>query len=90
MVVDFDVEGPIARSDVPGIVARLCALLEPGEAPMVVCRLRGVHASAESLEALARLQLIARRYGSRIKLTGASGALLELIAYAGMHDVLPL
>jgi ABC-type transporter Mla MlaB component len=90
MVVDFHVEGPIARSDVPEIVARLCALLEHREAPIVVCRLRAVHASAESLEALARLQLIARRYGSRIQLTGASAALLELIAYAGMQDVLPL
>jgi ABC-type transporter Mla MlaB component len=88
MGVDFHVEGPIARSDVPGIVARLCALLEHSEAAVVVCRLSSVHASAASLEALARLQLVAGRYGSRIELTDASHALRELIAYAGMQEVL--
>jgi hypothetical protein len=87
-MVDFCVDGPIARSDVPGIVARLCALLDHTDSEIVVCRLRGVHASAESLEALARLQLVAGRYGSRIELTGASGALRGLIAFAGMQDVL--
>jgi ABC-type transporter Mla MlaB component len=89
-MVDFYVEGPIARSDVPVIAARLSALLERSQAAIVVCRLRGVRASAESLEALARLQLVAGRHGSRIELAGASGALRELIAFAGLKDVLPL
>ncbi|HEY6398344.1 MAG TPA: STAS domain-containing protein [Solirubrobacteraceae bacterium] len=89
-MVDFCLEGPIARSDVPGIVARLSARLEHGEAAIVVCRLRGVDASAASLDALARLQLVARRHGGRVTLMGASGALRELIAYAGLQDVLPV
>jgi hypothetical protein len=89
-LVELIVDGPIARSDVPGLVARLAAVLAGAEAPIVICRLQGVTPTAESLEALARLALVAVRHGAHVRLQGASEPLLELIAFAGMHDVLPV
>jgi hypothetical protein len=41
------------------------------------------------VEALARLQLVARRIGCQVRLRGASGELLELVAFMGLSDVLP-
>jgi ABC-type transporter Mla MlaB component len=87
-MVEFCVEGPIARSDLPGIVARLGALLEHADAAIVECRLSGVHASAESLEALAHLRLVVCRHGCLMTVSGASAELRELVEFAGMQDLL--
>jgi hypothetical protein len=43
---------------------------------------------AVTLDALARLQLAARRGGRRLQLRGASKELRDLIAFAGLRDVL--
>ena len=43
---------------------------------------------APALDALARLQLAARRLGARIELHHASAAVVDLIALAGLTDVL--
>ena len=43
-----------------------------------------------SVDALARLQLAARREGCSIELRNASAALRDLIALVGLVDVLPL
>lgn len=87
-MVDFCVEGPIARSDVPGIVARLGALLENTDAAIVECRLSGVHASAEALETLARLRLVVCRHGCLMTVSGAPAELRELVEFAGLQDLL--
>lgn len=87
--VEFVIDGPIARSDVADLLARLSALLDHSHAGVVLCRLRSVNANAESLDALARLALVAVRHNTRIMLEGASGDLRELIAFAGLRDVLP-
>src|SRR3954453_20152010 len=39
--------------------------------------------------ALARLQLLAKRRGERVRLRQAAPELVELIAFAGLADVLP-
>ncbi len=44
---------------------------------------------AATLEALARLQLIARRLGRRIVFREACGELRELVSFAGLGDALP-
>jgi ABC-type transporter Mla MlaB component len=87
-MVEFFVDGPILRSDVPALARRLSALIERTGAATIVCQLRGVGASAVSLEALARLQLVAGRHGCRLALRGASRELRELVEFAGMQDVL--
>jgi ABC-type transporter Mla MlaB component len=87
--VAFAVRGPIAREDLPGLCDRVCALLGESDAGLALCDVRGVQADAVTVDALARLQLAARRYGSRVHLRGASDELLELLAFMGLSDVLP-
>jgi hypothetical protein len=43
-----------------------------------------------TVAALARAQLNARRQGTRLRFRNASPALRELIAFAGLEEVLPL
>jgi ABC-type transporter Mla MlaB component len=87
--VDFLIWGPIARDDLPGLCDRVCALLSANGSGDVRCDVAGVHADAVTVDALARLQLAARRQGCRIHLRNASSDLLELVAFMGLRDVLP-
>jgi hypothetical protein len=54
----------------------------------LVCDVRALPADAGSVELLARLALAARRLGRRVRLRGASGELAELLAFAGLAEVL--
>ena len=58
-------------------------------ADVAVCDVAGVAADAVTVDALARLQLAARRHGCRIQLEHASAELRDLIAFMGLEDVLP-
>jgi ABC-type transporter Mla MlaB component len=88
--LEFAVTGPIARSDLPGLCERICALLEgSGGAAVAFCDVTGVEPDAVTADALARLQLAARRRGCLVRLRGASSELLELLAFMGLDDVLP-
>jgi hypothetical protein len=49
----------------------------------------GLDADAETLDALARLQLTACRCGFRVRLRGSSPELRELIEFAGLCEALP-
>ena len=51
--------------------------------------MRGVHADAVAIDALARLQLAAQRRGCQVRLRGASVELRDLVAFMGLRDVLP-
>lgn len=84
------VRGPLARSDLAGLYERVCKLLRgSGSAVTVYCELQDVGADAVTVDALARLQLAARRHGSRLRLRNASQELLGLLALMGLQDVLP-
>jgi ABC-type transporter Mla MlaB component len=85
----FAIRGPIARSDLPGLCARVCALLEGSSGATAVCDVDGVEPDAVTVDALARLRLAARRQGCRVRLRGASPDLLELVAFMGLSHVLP-
>jgi ABC-type transporter Mla MlaB component len=87
--ITFAVHGPIARADLPGLCERVCALLEGSDADIAFCDVRGVVADAVAVDALARLQLAARRHGCQVRLRHASSELLELLAFMGLRDVLP-
>jgi hypothetical protein len=82
------IEGPIAAIDVPLLCERLRSLLAGTDAEVVV-DVRSLAADAVTLEALARLQLTARRVGRRISLRRASPDLDCLVSFAGLADVLP-
>jgi ABC-type transporter Mla MlaB component len=84
----FAVEGPIARADLPGLCARVCALLEESGASVAFCDVRGLDPDAVAVDALARLQLAARRYGCRVRLRHASAEMRDLVAFMGLADVL--
>ena len=85
----FAIRSPIGRDDLPGLCARVCALLETTRAAVVLCDVSGVQADAVTVDALARLQLAACRHGCRVRLHGASSELRELVAFMGLRDVLP-
>jgi ABC-type transporter Mla MlaB component len=87
--MDFALWGPIARDDLPGLCDRVCASLERSGDGVVRCDVRGVAVDAVTVDALARLQLAARRRGCQVRLRNASGELLELVALMGLTDVLP-
>ena len=87
--MDFSIWGPIAREDLPGLCDRVCGLLTESAGDDVHCDVGGVEADAVTVDALARLQLAARRQGCRIHLRNASHDLRELVSFMGLHDVLP-
>jgi hypothetical protein len=87
--VAFTVRGPITRADLPGLTDHVCALLRENRGSLVLCDVRGVGADCVTVDALARLQLAARRHDCRIRLRHASQELLELVAFMGLANVLP-
>jgi ABC-type transporter Mla MlaB component len=87
--ISFTVYGPIAHEDMPGLCARVCALLESCGAGVALCDVSGVEPDAITVDALARLQLAARRHGCQVRLRQASAELRELVAFMGLSDVLP-
>jgi ABC-type transporter Mla MlaB component len=87
--IAFAVHGPIARADLAGLCARVCNLFERNQGAVVLCDVAGVEPDAVTVDALARLQLAARRHGYRVRLRHASAELLELVAFMGLRDVLP-
>jgi hypothetical protein len=54
----------------------------------IVCDVRALAPDAAALDALARLQLAARRLGLEIRLRHASSELLGLLAFVGLSEVL--
>jgi ABC-type transporter Mla MlaB component len=86
--IAFAVHGPILRSDLPGLCDRVCAILTDAPADEALCDVRGVEPDAVTVDALARLQLAARRRGCRVRLRNASPALLDLVAFMGLTEVL--
>jgi ABC-type transporter Mla MlaB component len=94
--IAFTIRGPIATGDVPGLCDRVCALLggggegeSAGRVRVVLCDVRGVEPTAGSVDALARLQLAAKRAGCQVRLRNASPELLRLVDFLGLSDVLP-
>ena len=88
--ITFAITGPLARSDLPALYERACALLEESGASLAVCDVDGLGADAVAVDALARLQLAARRHRCRVELRHASDELRGLIAFMGLEDVLPV
>ncbi|HET9610556.1 MAG TPA: STAS domain-containing protein [Acidimicrobiales bacterium] len=89
--VDLVVEGPITPADIPVLCARARALMDRGDVGLVVCDVRALGAAdGVVVDALARLQLAARRRGCRVALRHASIDLLGLLALAGLSDIVPL
>jgi ABC-type transporter Mla MlaB component len=87
--VSFALRGPIERSDLAGLCERVCTLLGQSGASVAFCDVRGVGSDAVSVDALARLQVAARRHGCQVRLRGASEDLRDLVRFMGLSEVLP-
>lgn len=75
----------LAGQDVSSVCERLRALLEDGGPTVVVCDVTGVdRPDAATLETLARLQLTARRFGSRLVLSCSGPQVERLLVLAGL------
>jgi ABC-type transporter Mla MlaB component len=85
--VAFAIRGPITGADLPGLCDRVCGLLG-AEGSVVACDVEGVEPDAVTVDALARLQLAARRRGCEVRLRNASAPLLELVELMGLTHVL--
>ena len=85
------IDGAIDRTEVPKLSERARALLEESDADLVVCDVGAlVDPDAVAVNALARLQLTARRLGCQVRLRHASLELQDLLAFMGLGDVVRL
>jgi ABC-type transporter Mla MlaB component len=76
---------------VPGLCDRVRRLLEGGVADLITCEVSALaDPDAVTIDALARLQLTARRLGRSIRLRNACRELQDLLALTGLREVLPL
>jgi ABC-type transporter Mla MlaB component len=86
--VEVRIRGPLQRSDLPGLYARVCALFTANPGATLVCDVSEVAIDAVAVEALARLQLGARRNGCCVRLVSAPRELSELVSFMGLQDVI--
>ncbi len=87
--IRFEIRGPIARADLPGLCDRVCSLLSRSGADVAICDVSGVGVDAVTIDAVARLQLAARRHDCRIRLCSAPPELLDLVSFMGLTNVIP-
>jgi hypothetical protein len=82
---------PIARSGIPELCERVRTLLENCDCELVVFDMSAfLHPTLPVVDALARLQLTARRLGCRVRLLDPGDELSDLIALVGLGDVVRL
>ena len=85
--VAVTIRGPLQRTDLPGLYKRVCALFTANPGATLVCDVTEVAIDAVAVEALARLQLGARRHGCTVRLLSAPRELIELASFMGLEDV---
>jgi ABC-type transporter Mla MlaB component len=83
--IAFSLGGPVTRADLPSVCERVGALLEQTGARVACCNVGAARPDAITVDALARLQLAARRGGCRLRLEGASPELLQLLDFMGLR-----
>jgi STAS domain len=82
---------PIGLADVPALCERAERVLQAAPGSSLECDVADVGSpSMTTIEALARVELTARRLGGDIRLSGASVELLELLALCGLPIELAL
>jgi ABC-type transporter Mla MlaB component len=81
----------VARADIPVLCARVPSLLNGTNAELIECDMSAlIGPDAATVDALARLQLTARRLGAEVWLSHASLELQELLGLMGLRDAVPL
>ena len=83
------ISGPLTPADAAALCERARSELEHSGAEVLVCDVGALsHPNAGTIEALARLQLTARRLGCRVRLRAPSRELRELVDLFGLTEVL--
>jgi len=82
------VAGPIARADLPAICGDVAALLEATGADVALCDVGALPADLVAIDALARIQLAARRKGRQVVLRHAADDLRDMLAFVGLAGAL--
>ena len=91
MTILLVISAPITREAIPVLCACLRALLRENDAGFIICDVGTlVDPDAVTIDALARLQLTARRHGRELRLRHACPELRVLLAFMGFRDVLRL
>jgi ABC-type transporter Mla MlaB component len=81
--------GPVARDAIPAMCERARRLLQGCDAGPVACDVGALaEPDAVTIDALARLQLTARRLGRRVELRSACEELEDLLTLTGLLGVL--
>jgi anti-anti-sigma factor len=84
-----ELAGPIDRADIPALCEGLGRTLQERPVDLVVCDVGGLRdADCVAVDALARLQLTARRSGCRVRLRGVSSELEALLRLVGLREIL--
>lgn len=82
--------GPLGPADVPRLCERLRGMVEGRDAGLLVCDVGALRCvDLGTVDALARLWLVALRLGWSFQLRAASPGLRELLDLVGVADVLP-
>ena len=88
-VIVVVIDGPIDRAGIPALCDRFVELLGDPPPCRVVCDVGALAApDVATVDALARLGLVARRRGHEFCLSRASPRLVELLALTGLLGVL--
>ena len=83
--------GRIGRTDIEQICEWADPLLAGADAGLVICDVSAiVDPDAVTIDALARLQLTARRLGHKVKVRHASHDLKQLLEFTGLRDAVPV
>ena len=87
--VAFALRPPIERDEIPGLCERARELLRRRNASLIVCDVGTlVTPDAVVVDALARLQLTAKRYGAEVRVRDACADLVELLELSGLSQVI--
>jgi ABC-type transporter Mla MlaB component len=86
-VVSLAITGPIRRSDLDGLSLRVCGFFSRCVGSTVACDVSGVLADAVTVDALSRLQWVAKKYGCTVVLRDADPELRSLVGLMGLSRV---
>jgi ABC-type transporter Mla MlaB component len=88
---EVELETPASPHAIAALCRRVRSALLAADNVVLICDLRRVtEPDATVIDALARIQLTARRLGRSIELRHARPQIRELVRLAGLADVLPL
>jgi ABC-type transporter Mla MlaB component len=82
--------GPLVRGEIPVLATRLELLLSATDRCIVECDVSGLeNPDCVAVDLLARMALVCRRSGRRLRLRHAARELQDLLVLAGLSEILP-